>query len=92
MLFTFDDIVVFSETFEDHCEHLHLVLTALMESGLQANVNKCKFFLSQFKVRRLVSGKGIAPDPGLLEAMARYPVPDSRAKVRSFLALINYLS
>ena len=86
-----DDIVVFSDNFNDHCEHLHHVLTALKESNLQANINKCKFFLKQFKLLgKIVTPDGIAPDPSLIQSMVDYPRPKSRNHVRSFLALLNY--
>ncbi|GFT32397.1 transposon Ty3-I Gag-Pol polyprotein [Trichonephila clavipes] len=36
-----DDIIVFSETFEDHLIRLRLVLKCLQEAGLKLNSNKC---------------------------------------------------
>jgi transposase InsO family protein len=86
-----DDIVVFSDTFDDHFDHLHMVLNALKESNLQANINKCKFFLKQFKLLgKIVTQDGIAPDPSLIQSMIDYPRPKNRNQVRSFLALLNY--
>ncbi|GFS47974.1 hypothetical protein TNCV_3599291 [Trichonephila clavipes] len=39
-----DDIIVFSETFEDHLIRLRLVLKCLQEAGLKLNSKKCLFF------------------------------------------------
>ncbi|GFX39158.1 transposon Tf2-9 polyprotein [Trichonephila clavipes] len=36
-----DDIIVFSETFEDHLIRLRLVLKCLQEAGLKLNLKKC---------------------------------------------------
>ncbi|GFU97604.1 retrovirus-related Pol polyprotein from transposon 297 [Trichonephila clavipes] len=36
-----DDIIVFSETFEDHLIRLRLVLKCLQEAGLKLNSKKC---------------------------------------------------
>ncbi|GFX50886.1 hypothetical protein TNCV_2732371 [Trichonephila clavipes] len=38
-----DDIIVFSETFEDHLIRLRLVLKCLQEAGLKLNSKKCLF-------------------------------------------------
>ena len=38
-----DDIVVFSASGEEHGKHLRLVLEALRENGLTANIKKCAF-------------------------------------------------
>ncbi|GFU86102.1 retrovirus-related Pol polyprotein from transposon 17.6 [Trichonephila clavipes] len=40
-----DDIIVFSETFEDHLIRLRLVLKCLQEAGLKLNSKKCLFLL-----------------------------------------------
>ena len=59
-----DDIVVFSDTFNNHIDHLNLVLSFLKESNLKAGIDKCHFCLSQLKVLgKIVSKEGIATDP-----------------------------
>jgi len=86
-----DDIVIFSDNFNDHLDHIRLVLEALKESNLQANVSKCRFFLKQFKLLgKVISPDEIATDPALVRAMVEYPMPKNRNQVRSFLALLNY--
>jgi hypothetical protein len=39
----FDDILVFSETLEDHLKHLRDVLQVLRDERLYANMEKCTF-------------------------------------------------
>ncbi|GFW29319.1 retrovirus-related Pol polyprotein from transposon 17.6 [Trichonephila clavipes] len=48
-----DDIIVFSETFEDHLIRLRLVLKCLQEAGLQLNSKKCFFLLPK---KRFIKG------------------------------------
>ncbi|GFV75756.1 retrovirus-related Pol polyprotein from transposon 17.6 [Trichonephila clavipes] len=43
-----DDIIVFSETFEDHLIRLRLVLKCLQEAGLKLNSKKCLFATQSF--------------------------------------------
>ena len=38
-----DDVVVFSQTWEDHLNHLRTVLTRLTEAGLTVKLGKCSF-------------------------------------------------
>ncbi|GFU36473.1 transposon Tf2-11 polyprotein [Trichonephila clavipes] len=54
-----DDIIVFSETFEDHLIRLRLVLKCLQEAGLKLNSKKClllpkKFLLSRRTLQSLL--------------------------------------
>ena len=37
-----DDLIIFSETFEEHIDHLRAILTRLKEAGLTAKPQKCK--------------------------------------------------
>ena len=38
-----DDVVIFSDTWEDHLRHLRRILDALNEVGLKVEREKCKF-------------------------------------------------
>ncbi|GFT53683.1 retrovirus-related Pol polyprotein from transposon 297 [Trichonephila clavipes] len=59
-----DDIIVFSETFEDHLIRLRLVLKCLQEAGLKLNSKKCLFAAQEVKILgHLVSSNGVRPDP-----------------------------
>jgi Reverse transcriptase (RNA-dependent DNA polymerase) len=39
-----DDILIFSESREEHEEHIREVLRILCESDIQANIKKCEFY------------------------------------------------
>ena len=39
----FDDILVYSKTFDDHLEHVEQVLQTLRNAKLYANLEKCIF-------------------------------------------------
>ncbi|GFW51087.1 retrovirus-related Pol polyprotein from transposon 17.6 [Trichonephila clavipes] len=63
-----DDIIVFSETFEDHLIRLRLVLKCLQEAGLKLN-SKCLFAAQEVKILgHLVSSNGVRPDPDKIKA------------------------
>ncbi|GFU82592.1 hypothetical protein TNCV_685681 [Trichonephila clavipes] len=48
-----DDIIVFSESFEDHLIRLRLVLKCLQEAGIKLNSKKCLFLLPK---KRFIKG------------------------------------
>eukprot|EP00842_Homolaphlyctis_polyrhiza_P001530 jgi/Hompol1/2378/HPOL_005977-RA len=86
-----DDVLVFSRNQEDHVKHVRAVLQRFHEYGLVANVDKCRFGLSEVEYcGHLVSAKGIKPDPHKISAVATWPTPTSLTEVRSFLGLANY--
>ncbi|GFY34940.1 retrovirus-related Pol polyprotein from transposon 17.6 [Trichonephila clavipes] len=64
-----DDIIVFSETFEDHLIRLRLVLKCLQEAVLKLNSKKCLFAAQEVKILgHLVSSNGVRPDPDKIKA------------------------
>ncbi|GFW51257.1 retrovirus-related Pol polyprotein from transposon 17.6 [Trichonephila clavipes] len=86
-----DDIIVFSETFEDHLIRLRLVLKCLQEAGLKLNSKKCLFAAQEVKVLgHLVSSNGVRPDPDKIKAVRNFPTPKNIHDIRSFLGLCSY--
>ncbi|GFW64571.1 transposon Ty3-I Gag-Pol polyprotein [Trichonephila clavipes] len=59
-----DDIIVFSETFEDYLIRFRLVLKCLQEAGLKLNSRKYLFAAQEVKILvHLVSSNGVRLDP-----------------------------
>lgn len=59
-----DDVVVFSETFEQHLHRLRAVLDAIRSAGLSLKPEKCHFGYEELKfLGHVVSCEGISPDP-----------------------------
>lgn len=71
-----DDVLVYLRTFEDHLQHLRLLLERFWNAGLKLKPSKCHF--RQKKVRYLghmISKEGVYPDPEKIPAIQEYPVP-----------------
>ena len=59
----FDDILVYSQSEEDHATHLRQVLQILSNEKLYGNLEKCQFFTSQVMfLAYVVSAQGIHVD------------------------------
>jgi hypothetical protein len=64
LLIYLDDILVMSDTADQHLQHLEAVLLRLREHKYRAKLSKCEFFRAQLKfLGHIVSSEGIAPDP-----------------------------
>ncbi|GFX62137.1 retrovirus-related Pol polyprotein from transposon opus [Trichonephila clavipes] len=86
-----DDIIVFSETFEDHLIRLRLVLKCLQEAGLKLNSKEVSFAAQEVKIQgHHVSSNGVRPDPDKIKAVRNFPTPKNIHDIRSFLGLCSY--
>ncbi len=71
-----DDIVVFSQTQQQHLCDLETVFEKLHQARLILNVKKCHLFQTQLKFQgHVMSGKGVEVDPAKVEAITSYCVP-----------------
>ena len=86
-----DDIIVFSDNPKDHIERLEAVFKKLASAGLKLKPSKCFFFKEEIDyLGHLVSGKGVATSPKKIEAVTKWPVPQTVYDVRSFLGFVGY--
>ena len=83
-----DDIIIFSDTKEEHLKRLEAVFQKLSAAGLKLKPSKCFFFREE--IEYVVSGKGIATNPKKVEAVTKWPTPKTVYDVRSFLGFVGY--
>ena len=86
-----DDVLIFSNSLEEHQVHVTEVLQRLKEADLQANLQKCKFHVEKTKyLGFIVSTEGIAVDPEKVLAVRDWTVPTTLKGVQSFLGFSNF--
>lgn len=86
-----DDIGIYSNTWEEHLEHLGTVFEALRKANLAARPAKCEFGFNElcFLGHTIGSGK-IKPMMSKVEAIQNFPIPTTKKKVKSFLGMIGF--
>ena len=91
VLIYLDDIIVFSDTIEEHIARLDRVFTRLREHGLKLKPSKCHLLVERVRyLGHIVSKEGIATDPEKSDAVEGWPVPKTVKDVRSFLGFTGY--
>ena len=86
-----DDIIIFSDTKEEHLKRLEAVFQKLCAAGLKLKPSKCFFFREEIEyLGHVVSGKGISTNPKKVEAVAKWPTPKTVYDIRSFLGFVGY--
>jgi hypothetical protein len=86
-----DDILIYSETAEEHEEHLRIVLEKLRQQKLYAKFSKCKFWMEKVAfLGHVLSAEGIAVDPSKVESITKWEQPLNVTDVRSFLGMAGY--
>ncbi|KAL7868574.1 hypothetical protein SRHO_G00099580 [Serrasalmus rhombeus] len=86
-----DDLIVFSDTIEEHEKRLLRVLSRLKEYGLKLSLEKCKFFQTSVRyLGHVVSEDGVETDPEKIKALKTWPSPMNLKELRSFLGFAGY--
>ena len=86
-----DDIIIFSNSEEEHLLHLEAVFHQLRKAGLKMKQSKCNFFNSQIHyLGHLISEDGICPLPDKLDSIKNMPVLKYMKEKKQFLGLTGY--
>ncbi|MBW0585394.1 hypothetical protein O181_125109, partial [Austropuccinia psidii MF-1] len=86
MVVYIDDIIIYSETWEDHVQYIDRVLIECTPINLKISLKKCNF--SQKELLALgykVLGLSMAIDQNKVAAVLQKPVPKSIKEIQSFL-------
>ncbi|GBG63083.1 hypothetical protein CBR_g36568 [Chara braunii] len=86
-----DDILVFSETLQEHQGHLRQVLEKLREANFKINAKECEWAKTQvLYLGHVLDGDGIKLEDSKIAAIRDWSTPRTLTELRSFVGLTNY--
>ncbi|MBW0512768.1 hypothetical protein O181_052483 [Austropuccinia psidii MF-1] len=91
MVVYIDDIIIYSETWEDHVQYIERVLIKCTPMNLRISVKKCNFGQQELlALGHKVSGLSLAIDQNRVAAVLKKPVPKNMKEMQSFLLFASY--
>jgi len=86
-----DDVLIASETRDQHENDLRALLDRLREWGIKLNTAKCEFFQTSLEfVGFHITHDGVNPPANRLAAISEIPLPTDSTALRRFTGMINY--
>jgi transposase InsO family protein len=87
-----DDVIIYSDSFEQHIIDVKEVCAALTKFGLK--INPQKSLIAQHSLKYLghyISKAGITADKDKVQSISNYPRPNTKRQMRRFMGLCRYL-
>ena len=86
-----DDVIVFSETWDLHLEHVNTVLKCLLDAGLTVNPDKMQTGAELIKYLGMIFTPGIMqPNPDKVKAIREYPQPRNKIELQRFIGMLGF--
>ena len=86
-----DDIIIFSDTEEEHLAHIEEISKRLEAADLKMKRSKCDFFKNHIHYPgHLISADGIQHLKDKLDMIRDMPAPQNSKEVKQFLGLAGY--
>ncbi|XP_072182296.1 uncharacterized protein [Diadema setosum] len=86
-----NDVLVFSNTWEEHVAHLRELFQRLSHAGLVVNLAKCEFGKACVTYLGHKVGRGsVAPRDAKVRAIVHFPVPSSKRELQRFLGMCGF--
>jgi hypothetical protein len=86
-----DDLLIYSDTLEDHLQHIAQVLQCLHACGLRAHPEKSVFAAAGVEyLGHMISGVGLSPTEAKVASIRRMPHPSNVAELRSVLGFVGF--
>lgn len=91
VLVFFDDILVYSQSWDAHLNHLRTVLDLMQQNHLCANIKKCSFGVAKVHyLGHIISNSSVQTEPDKIQAIVNWPAHTNVKQLRGFLGLTGY--
>jgi hypothetical protein len=86
-----DDILIYSQSEEEHVNHLKMVLQRLREHQLYAKLSKCEFWINEVLfLGHIIKKEGLAVDPKKVADILNWKAPTDARRIKSFIGMAGY--
>ena len=87
-----DDVIIFSESAQQHLKHIQIVLTRLKLAKLRLKKSKCLFFKQELHyLGHLMTTKGIKQQSEKVKAISEMKLPKNQKGIREFFQrMVDY--
>ena len=86
-----DDLVIYSNSFEEHLGHIREVLDRLKKANLTVKLSKVKFASQELSfLGHKISPAGISIDQERTRAIRNFPPPKDAKGISRFIGMVNY--
>ncbi len=86
-----DDILVYSDSLDNHIQQVRAVLQRLIEQQLYAKMEKCEFHQTQVSfLGYIISSEGVAMDDKKVQSVLNWPQPKTVKELQRFLGFANF--
>src|SRR6195952_3650215 len=88
-----DDILIYSDTEEDHMKHISMVYDKLKEARFHASSKKAEFFAKNMDVLgHIIDEEGLKASPEKIARIEAWTTPRNKKQLQEFLGVVNYIS
>jgi hypothetical protein len=86
-----DDILIYSQSEEEHEDHLRMVLQRLREHQLYAKLRKCEFWINEVLfLGHIINKEGLVVDPKKVADILNCKAPTDARGIKSFIGMVGY--
>jgi hypothetical protein len=91
LLVFFDDLLIYSKTWEEHLQHVDQILSIMEEQSLYAKESKCEFGMTEvLYLGHIIGAKGVQVHQEKIKAIMEWPTPKTLTELRGFLGMCTY--
>lgn len=85
-----DDMIIFSNLWEEHLKHLREVLSEVRRAGLTIIPEKCRMGMNQTQYLGFMVGGRVELVASKVRAIEAVPTPQSKKMLQRFLGMVGY--
>jgi len=87
-----DDIFIYSNSVEEHEQHLKIIFDRLRKNSLYLKWSKCNLYAKEIDcLSHIIDDQGIHPDADKLASIKEWRTPRNYNNIQWFVGLVNYV-